>query len=66
MKSKANHVSFNKHGHWHSITSSSYATAFLPRLPASVIGCQPLSRLNFSPYHPSFLPLTVSEHTLPN
>jgi hypothetical protein len=39
--------------------------SFLPRLPASVIGCQPLSRLDFSPYHPSYLLLTVPEHTLP-
>jgi len=39
--------------------------SFLPRLPASVIGCQLLSRLNFSPYHPSYLSLMVPEHTLP-
>jgi len=42
-----------------------YATAFLPRPPVSVIGCQPLSHLNFSPYHSSYLPLMVPEHTLP-
>jgi len=66
IKSKANHVLFNKHGRWHSLTSRSYATAFLPRLPASVIGCQPLSCLNFSLYHPSYLSLTVPEHTLPD
>ena len=64
IKSKANHVSFNKHGHWHSLTSHSYANAFLPQLPASVIGYQPLPHLNFSPYHPSYLPLMVSDHTL--
>jgi len=66
IKSKANHVSFNKNGHWHSPTSLPYATAFLPRLPASVVGCQPLSHLNFSSYHSSYLSVTVSEHTLPN
>jgi len=31
------------------LTTRSYATAFLPQLPASVIGCQPLSRLNLPP-----------------
>jgi len=47
------------------LTTCWYATAFLPQLPASVIGCQPLPRLNFCPYHPSCLSLTVPEHTLP-
>jgi len=47
------------------LTTRSYATAFLPRLPASLIGYQPLSRLNFSPYRPSYLSLTVAEHMLP-
>jgi len=47
------------------LTTLLYAPTVLPRLPASVIGCQPLSRLNFSPYHPSHLSLTVPEHTLP-
>jgi len=47
------------------LTKRSYATVFLPRLPTSVIGCRPLSLSNFSPYHPSYLSLTVPEHTLP-
>jgi len=46
-------------------TSRLYVTAFLPQLPAFVIGCQLLSHLNFSLYHPSYLSLTVPEHRLP-
>jgi len=48
------------------LSTRSYTTAFLPRLPVSIIGCQPLSCLNFPLYHPSYLSLTVPEHTLPD
>jgi hypothetical protein len=55
------HIAGTHSHHWHSLTSRSYATASLPRLPASVIGYQPFFHSNFSLYHPSYLSLTVPE-----